>query len=84
MVAVHYELAVLTQTPGLRQLAGELAQSGFTSRRLSEPQARIYQEWIANRRRLLGIIAEIDQISAQAAEILLSEADRGGPPHSTN
>jgi hypothetical protein len=109
----------------LRELAAELANTGFTSpgtltcrymacgkpncrchadppqlhgpywdwarsvggrtvnRRLSEPQARLFQEWIANRRRLLAIIAEIDQLSAQAAEILLPQADQGDPPKSS-
>jgi uncharacterized protein DUF6788 len=53
------------------------------SRRLSEPQARLYQEWIANRHRLLDILAEIDQVSAQAAEILLAQADQAEPPQAT-
>jgi hypothetical protein len=53
------------------------------SRRLSEPQARLYQEWIANRRRLLVVIAEIDELSAQAAEILLAQADHPDPPQPT-
>jgi hypothetical protein len=50
--------------------------SGKTiTRRLTEPQARLYQEWIANRRRLDGIIAEMEKVGQQAAEILLVQAD---------
>jgi len=41
------------------------------TRRLSEDQARIYREWIANRRRLLAIVAEMEEVSRQAAELLL-------------
>ena len=49
--------------------------SGKTvTRRLTEPQARLYQEWIANRRRLAGIVAEMEEVGQQAAEILLHEA----------
>src|SRR5215831_2964731 len=49
--------------------------SGKTiTRRLTEPQARLYQEWIANRRRLAGIIAEMEKVGEQAAEILLQQA----------
>jgi hypothetical protein len=48
--------------------------SGKTvTRRLSERQARLYQEWIANRRRLAGIIAEMEKVGEQAAEILLQQ-----------
>jgi len=49
--------------------------SGKTiTRRLTEPQARLYQEWIANRRRLAGIIAEMEKVGEQAAKILLQQA----------
>jgi hypothetical protein len=49
--------------------------SGKTiTRRLTEPQARLYQEWIANRRRLIGIITEMEKVGEQAAEILLQQA----------
>src|SRR5215467_11348856 len=48
--------------------------SGKTiTRRLTEPQARLYQEWIANRRRLAGIVAEMEKIGQQVAVILLQE-----------
>jgi hypothetical protein len=54
------------------------------TRRLAEGQARLYQEWIANRRRLAKTLAEMDRVSQQAATILLQEvrtpapADRDG------
>jgi hypothetical protein len=49
--------------------------SGKTiTRRLTEPQARLYQEWVANRRRLAGIIAEMEKIGQQVAVILLQQA----------
>jgi hypothetical protein len=51
-----------------RSLAGRTI-----SRRLSQPQVRLYQEWIANRRRLSAIIAEIEDLSTQAAENSLHE-----------
>jgi len=43
------------------------------TRKLSERQALLYQEWIANRRRLLAIVAEMEVVSRQAAEILLAD-----------
>ena len=45
-----------------------------TSRRLNEPQAALYREWIANQRHLDKIITEMQNISARAAEILLRHA----------
>jgi hypothetical protein len=50
--------------------------SGKTvTRRVSEPQARLYQEWITNRRRLASIVAEMEKVCEQAAELLLPEAN---------
>src|SRR5215469_14492844 len=46
-----------------------------TTRRLTEPQAALYQEWIANRRRLAGIIAEMEKVGQQAAEILIKQTE---------
>jgi hypothetical protein len=43
------------------------------TRNLSQSQARLYQEWIANRRRLIAIVAEMEEVSRQAAEILLAD-----------
>lgn len=44
------------------------------SRRLTEPQAELYRTWIANRKRLEAIIAEMEKVSADAGEILLRRA----------
>lgn len=75
------------QTPGCRchadppQLHGPYWQltryrSGKTvTRRLNERQAALYQQWIANRRRLAAILAEIERVGDEAAEILLREVD---------
>ena len=52
-----------------RVLAGKT-----TTRRLNPEQARLYQEWIANRRRITRTLAEMDKVSQQAATILLREA----------
>ena len=60
--------------------------SGKTvTRRLTEAQARLYQEWIANRRRLTEIVAEMEKVGEQVAEILLHQVDTepasaGGSP----
>jgi hypothetical protein len=46
--------------------------SGRTiTRRLNESQATLYQEWIANRRRLAEIVTEMEEVGKQAAELLL-------------
>ncbi len=45
------------------------------TRRLTARQAALYQDWIANRRRLSGIIAQMEKISEQAAQLLLAGAD---------
>ncbi len=43
------------------------------TRRLTDPQARLYQEWIANRHRLTKTIAAMEQISEKAGELLLRQ-----------
>ena len=43
------------------------------SRRLDERQAELYREWIANRHRLEQIITQMEQVSAEAAEIMLRQ-----------
>ena len=43
------------------------------SRRLNARQAELYRGWIANRHRLEQIIAQMEQVSAQAAEIMLHQ-----------
>lgn len=52
------------------------------TRRLTAEQADRYREWIANRRRLDELTEQMDQISRQAAELLLAQpADPKQPPH---
>ena len=57
------------------------ASAGKTvSRRLNEPEADLYRQWIANRRRLERIVNEMEKISAAAGEILLRQAAKSPPP----
>ena len=49
------------------------------SRRLGEREVGLYRSWIANRRRLEQIIAQMEQISADAGELLLRQT---APPES--
>jgi hypothetical protein len=43
------------------------------TRRVTDEQAPLYQEWIANRQRLRQVIADMEDISRQASEILLKQ-----------
>lgn len=52
-----------------RALAGKTE-----TRRLTEAQADLYRDWIANRRRIEGIIARMEQASAAAGDLLLRQA----------
>lgn len=49
------------------------------TRRLSEGEAELYRGWIANRRRLEQTIAQMEQISAAARELLRRQT---APPES--
>jgi hypothetical protein len=51
-----------------------LVNGKTVTRRLSPGQARLYQQWIANRRRLTDLLDQIDSLSQQAAVILLQDA----------
>lgn len=46
------------------------------SRRLTEAQAELYRTWIGNRKRLETIITQMENVSADAGEILLRQAHR--------
>lgn len=48
--------------------------------RLSEDQAALYREWIANQRTLDGIVRRMQEVSRRAGHILLREAERAGTP----
>lgn len=43
------------------------------SRRLNEPQAELYRDWIANRQRIATLITKMEQTSAAATALLLRE-----------
>ncbi|MCJ7756277.1 MAG: hypothetical protein MUP13_17080 [Thermoanaerobaculales bacterium] len=51
------------------------------SRRLTHAEAELYRDWIANRRRLEGIIAQMEQTSAAATDLLLRQATDPPEPH---
>jgi hypothetical protein len=58
-------------------------QAGKTvSRRLSEEEARLYAEWISNRRRLEAVLQEMKDVSRRAGQQLLADIGRTlqGPP----
>ncbi len=48
------------------------------TRRLSEAEARLYQEWIANRRRAEAIVAELEELSTQAVGYVLDQESTEG------
>jgi hypothetical protein len=62
-----------------RKLAGKTL-----TRRLDPEQAQTYRDWIANRRRLDDLLAEMDELSRQAAELLITPSPStqhpGGKP----
>ena len=53
------------------------------SRRLNQSEAELYQSWITNRRHLEHIVAQMEQISAAAGELLLHQSAPPEPPRST-
>lgn len=53
-----------------------------TSRRLTEAEADLYRDWIANKRKLEQIVAQMEELSEKAAQILLRQADTTRPPKS--
>lgn len=51
------------------------------SRRLDEKEADLYRQWIANKHHLDAVIAQMEEISAKAGEILLRGPADSGSPH---
>jgi hypothetical protein len=45
------------------------------TRRLSAAEARLYQEWIGNDRKLRALITEMRQVAAKATELIAKMAD---------
>jgi hypothetical protein len=54
------------------QLTRKVAGKTITTR-LTEAQAARYTEWISNQREIRGVLAEMEQVSRQAAELILRE-----------
>ena len=52
------------------------------SRRLTESEAELYRGWIASRRRLEEIVAQMEQISAAAGDLILRQASPPRPARS--
>jgi hypothetical protein len=44
------------------------------NRRLSEREARLYQEWIDNDRRLRRVVDELHKIAAEATQLILADS----------
>jgi hypothetical protein len=55
------------------QLTRKVAGKTVTTR-LTESQAPRYAEWIANQRELRRVLADMEQISRQAAQLILGKA----------
>jgi len=53
------------------QLTRKVAAKTVT-RRLTPQQADLYKQWLANERRLRQIVSEMERVSAEAIEIILS------------
>ena len=45
------------------------------SRRVRDDEVPLYQEWIANRRRLRSIVTQMEAVSEQATQLLLARAN---------
>lgn len=53
-------------------------QDGKTvTRRLSETEARLYQEWIANDRQLRALIDQMREVAAKARVLIMKQAGGG-------
>lgn len=46
------------------------------NRRLSSREAELYEEWIANDRRLRAVVDQMREVAAKATELILDEAHR--------
>jgi hypothetical protein len=46
------------------------------TRRLSQTEAELYQEWIANDRQLRAIITQMRQVAGKATELTMREAKK--------
>ena len=48
-------------------------ESKTVTRRLSQSEAELYQEWIANDRQLRAIITQMRQVAGKATELTMKE-----------
>lgn len=48
------------------------------TRRLTDTEADLYQEWIANDRKLRALITEMRQVAAHATKLIMQDATDGG------
>jgi len=44
------------------------------TRRLSETEAHLYQQWIANDRQLRALVSQMRQVAAKATELIMKDA----------
>lgn len=44
------------------------------NRRLSEPEAQLYNEWIANDRQVRALLTQMRKVAAKATELIMNEA----------
>lgn len=49
------------------------------TRRLSQPEADLYREWIDNNRQLRAITAQMRQVAAEASDLILQQAKNQHP-----
>ena len=61
------------------------ARGGKTvSHRLNETEAELYRSWIANRRRIEQLIAQMERTSADVGELLLHQGAPTNPPRTAS
>ncbi|MBV8346289.1 MAG: hypothetical protein JOZ49_01775, partial [Mycolicibacterium sp.] len=46
------------------------------TRRLSQTDAKLYQEWITNDRKLRNTITRMRQVAAKASELMITKANK--------
>ena len=50
------------------------------NKRLSEPEARLYEEWISNDRTVRALLAEMREVAAEAQALILEDANGAAAP----
>ena len=49
------------------------------TRRLSQTEAELYQQWIGNDRQLRALITQMREVAAKATQLILQEASQSDP-----